>query len=106
MSNAWLFRGTGQVQGRKRIIHQYNTGLEFLRYGRIVLGDKGGSIDIDSQDEEIGFVCLKGNGNIKVEGKTFSLGKYDALYMPRESRCGITSQGAFDLNVSIPICTV
>ena len=97
MSNAWLFRGTHQVQGRKRIIHQYNTGLEFLRYGRIVLGDKGGSIDVDSQDEEIGFVCLKGNGSIKVESKTFPLSRYDALYLPRESRCTITSNGAFDL---------
>jgi 5-deoxy-glucuronate isomerase len=97
MANAWLFRGTHRVEGRKRIIHQYNTGLEFLRYGRVVFGDKGGSSDVDSQDEEIGFVCLKGSGNIKVEGKTFPLGKYDALYVPRESHCRITSQGAFDL---------
>jgi 5-deoxy-glucuronate isomerase len=97
MANVWLFRGTHRVEGRKRIIHQYNTGLEFLRYGRIVFGGKGGSIDVDSRDEEIGFVCLKGYGNIKGEGKTFSLGKYDALYIPRESRCSITSEGALDL---------
>ena len=97
MANAWLFRGTQRVQGRKRIIHQYNTGLEYLRYGRIIIGETGGSIGVDSQDEEIGFICLNGNGTIQGEGKTYTLSKYDALYLPRESRCTISSNGAFDL---------
>ncbi len=97
MANAWLFRKTDRVQGRKRIIHQYNTDLEFLRYGRIVFGERGGGIDVDSQDEEIGFVCLGGSGSITVEGKTFSLGKFDTLYIPREIQCRISSQGRFDV---------
>ena len=97
MGNAWLFRGTHQVQGRRRIIHQYNTGLEFLRYGRIVLGQEGGKIDIDSADEEIGFVCLGGNGSIQAGGEAYQLGRYDALYLPRETRCTVTSKAKFDL---------
>ena len=97
MGNAWLFRGTHQVQGRRRIIHQYNTGLEFLRYGRIVFGKEGGNIDVDSKDEEIAFVCLNGNGTIQVDGKTHPLGKYDALYLPIETHCAISSKGAFDV---------
>lgn len=97
MANAWLFRGTNQVQGRRRIVHQYNTELEFLRYGRIVLGKGGEKIDVDSQDEEIGFVCLNGNGMIQVDGKSYSLNKYDVLYLPIGSRCTISSNGAFDL---------
>jgi len=97
MGNAWLFRGTDQVQGRKRIIHQYNTDLEFLRYGRIILGKGGGTVSVDSQDEEIGFICLNGNGTIQVNGKTHSLKKYDALYLPIGTQCTISSQGAFDL---------
>ena len=60
----------------------------------LYLEKRGDSIDVDSQDEEIGFVCLKGNGNIKVEGKTFSLRKYDALYIPRENRCSIYFTGS------------
>jgi 5-deoxy-glucuronate isomerase len=97
MGNAWLFRGTQRVQGRKRIIHQYNTGLEWLRYGRIVFEKGGNAIDVNSQDEEIGFICLNGNGTIQGEGKTYTLSKYDALYLPRESQCTISSKGAFDL---------
>ena len=97
MGNAWLFRGTDHGQGRKRIIHQYNTDLEFLRYGRIILGKGGGTVSVDSQDEEIGLICLNGIGTIQVNGKTHSLKKYDALYLPRESHSTIFSQNAFDL---------
>lgn len=97
MAHAWLFRGTHQVQGRKIIIHRYNTGLEFLRYGRIVLGSGGGKVDVESQDEELGFVCLAGRGTIRVNGQSFELGKYDALYLPRDGGCSICSDEAFDL---------
>jgi 5-deoxy-glucuronate isomerase len=97
MSDAWLFRGTHRIEGRKRIIHQFNTNLEFLRYGRIIFGEKGGQAEVDSLDEEIGFVCLNGNGTIQVDGKTYNLNKYDALYLPIEKRCIVSSKGAFDL---------
>jgi 5-deoxy-D-glucuronate isomerase len=98
MSSAWLFRGTDRIQGRKRIIHEFNTGLEFLRYGRIVLGPGGGEeVKVESGDEEIGFVCLAGKGTITTDGQTFQLGKYDALYLPRDSRCMIASSGSFDV---------
>lgn len=97
MNNAWIFRETLHVQGRRRIIHQHNTGLEFLRYGRIVLGKGEERVDIDSQEEEIAFVCLGGEGRIQVENQTFPLKKYDALYLPRESRCTLFPNGFFDL---------
>lgn len=97
MSNAWLFRGTNRVEGRKRIIHQYNTGLEYLRYGRIILGSGGGKLEVESQEEELGFVCLAGKGAIDTNGQTFHLDKYDALYLPRDSRCTVFSAEPFDL---------
>src|SRR5512136_2696708 len=97
MADAWLFRGTQRVQGRKRIIHQHNSGLEYLRYGRIVLGQGGGAVDVESLDEELGLVCLGGKGSIRVDGQSFSLGKYDALYLPRDSRCIVTSNELFDI---------
>jgi 5-deoxy-glucuronate isomerase len=85
------------VQGRKRVIHQYNCGLEYLRYGRIVLGQDGGRVEVESQDEELGFVCLGGTGAIRVDGQAYSLGKYDALYLPRDNRCTVLSETSFDL---------
>jgi 5-deoxy-glucuronate isomerase len=97
MANAWLFRGTNRVEGRRRIIHQYNTGLEYLRYGRIVCGPGGGMVTVRSEDEELGFVCLGGGGTIQVGGQTFPLGKFDAVYLPRDSQCVVASSGVFDV---------
>jgi 5-deoxy-glucuronate isomerase len=97
MANAWLFRSTNRVEGRQRIIHQYNTGLDYLRYGRIVFGPGGGTVTVRSEEEEVGFVCLSGSGTIQVNGKTFPLGKYDTVYVPRESRCVVASDAAFDV---------
>src|SRR5574342_401603 len=97
MAHAWLFRGTQRVQGRKRVIHQYNTGLEYLRYGRIVFWRGGGKVELESQDEELGFVCLSGTSSIATDGQAFTVGRYDALYLPRDSRCTVSSAGAFDL---------
>lgn len=97
MESAWLFKKTHRVRGRRRIIHQYNTGLEFLRYGRISFEQEGGSVEVYSQDEEIGFVCLNGNGIIQVDGKDYLLKKYDSLYLPLDQSCRIFSTGQFDL---------
>jgi 5-deoxy-glucuronate isomerase len=97
MAHAWLFRGTHRDQGRRRIVHQYNTGLEYLRYGRIILGQDGGKLEVESQDEELGIVCLAGQGAVEADGQRFQLGKYDALYLPRESRCSVFSHQGFDL---------
>jgi len=93
--NAWLFRGTHRVQGRKRIIDDKNTGLEFLRYGRIVLEDDG--LVVPTEGEEMVLLCLNGGGEIKTGGQSYTLGKYDALYLPRDWECTVASTGFFDL---------
>lgn len=97
MANCWLFRGTHQVKGRKRLIDQNNTDLKFLRYGRIRLEKGDNPINIESGSEEIGLVCLNGEGAVEINGKSFKMTKYDALYLPIQSRCRILSEGLFDL---------
>ena len=97
MSQAWLFRQTHQVKGRKGVIDQSNSGLKFLRYGRIVLPGGKPPIALDTKEEEIGLVCLQGEGKVEVNGQSFGMKKYDALYLPRQSNAQVTSSGAFDL---------
>lgn len=92
---AWLFRGTDKVQGRKGIIDQTNSGLEFLRYGRIVLD--GGDLTVATEGDEVAFLCLNGEGEIKTGGQVYTLGKYDALYLPRDSECTVLAARFFDL---------
>lgn len=100
--NVWLFRGTNRVEGRKRIIDQNNSGLQFLRYGRVVLN--GGEIGVATEGEEIAYMCLNGQGEIRTGGQSYTLGKYDALYLPRGWECTITSTGFFDLaEIAAPV---
>lgn len=97
MSQAWLFRQTHQVKGRKRLIDQSNTGLKFLRYGRIVHSGGEPPLAIDTQEYEIGLICLRGEGKVEINSQSFGMKKYDALYLPRETSARLTSSGTFDL---------
>ena len=101
-SNAWLFRGTGRSRGRQRLIDQSNSGLEFLRYGQIVID--GGTIPLATLDEEVVLLCLNGSGEVALAGESHLLGKYDALYLPRGCECEVASPGFFDLaEISAPV---
>ena len=97
MSNSWLFRKTHRVKGRKRLIDQSNTGLKFLRYGRIIITGGRPPIAFDTKEEEIGLICLEGEGKVEVNGENFGMKKYDALYLPRQTSVRVTSSDAFDL---------
>ncbi len=97
MSNSWLVQKTHQVKGRKRLIDSSNTGLKFLKYGRIVLQEGKKPISLNTGDEEFGLICLRGEGEIEVSGQRFGMKKYDALYLPMQSSCRITAQEYFDL---------
>ncbi len=103
MSNdAVMFRGTHKVRGRKRFIDDTNSGLEFLRYGRI--GLDGEELTVEAGDEERGFLCAGGEGTIEVAGESHGLGKWDALYVPRDQPARIACAGPFDLiEIAAPV---
>ena len=114
MNHAWLFRQTHQVKGRKRLIDPSNTGLQFLRYGRIVLSGGETPIAFDTKEEEIGLICLRGEGKVEVSGQSFGLKKYDALYLPRETKARVVIIGRFRFGrmrgpgfpeISGPVCS-
>ncbi len=97
MNHSWLFRKTHQVSGRKRLIDSSNSGLQFLKYGRIVLREGENPISMETGRDEVGLICLGGEGEIEVGGQHFSMKKYDALYLPIQGSCRIHSRGFFDL---------
>ena len=99
---AWLFRGTDRVRGRCRIVDDATSGLKFLRFGRIVL--QGDSLSFATGTEETVLLCLKGKGEVRVAGSSYGLGKYDALYVPRDSECQVRCSDLFDLaEISAPV---
>jgi len=87
--------GDPSGSGKETHYHQYNTGLEFLRYGAF-FWPEGGKIEFESEDEEIGLVCLGGNGSIQAEEKPILLaGTMPST--PEGDTVHVTSKSPFDL---------
>jgi 5-deoxy-glucuronate isomerase len=97
MGHSWLFQRTHLGSGRKRLIDSSNTGLQFLKYGRILLREGENPISMETGGDEVGLICLKGEGEVEAGGQRFSMKKYDALYLPIHVSCRIHSKGFFDL---------
>lgn len=97
-----LFRGTHRGHGRRRIIDRHNSDLEFLRYGRIVVG--GGELAFDTGGEEMALFCVNGDGAVIADGTEYRLGRYDALYVPLGTQVVVRAEAAFDLvEVAAPV---
>jgi 5-deoxy-glucuronate isomerase len=95
-----VVRDTASRRGRNISIRPGETAARHLHYGRIVLD--GESLTFDTEGRETGLIGLKGNATVEVEGQSFEVGQYDALYVPRDTR--VTINGACDLaEVAAPV---
>jgi len=79
-----VVRNTGSRRGRTQAIAPGSKAARFLHYGRIVLDGGDAPIGFDLGERETGLVCLKGSATARAGGESFALGKYDALYVPRD----------------------
>lgn len=90
-----VYRATHKGTGRRRIIDETNSDMQFLRYGRIA--PDGAPIAFNTGEEEMALFCVGGSGTIAAGGETYALGLYDALYVPRETAVEVASAGGFDV---------
>jgi 5-deoxy-glucuronate isomerase len=73
-----------------------------LHYGRVTTDAGDEALAFETGTHETALVCLKGEAEISVGGETYRLGRYDALYVPRDSRVEV--RGACDLaELSAPV---
>ena len=93
----WLVKNTGKQKGRHSYINPANSELKFLSYGRIVLEQSSGQIQVDSGENEIAFVCLKGNAYFMINQRKYTTGKHDAIYIPGNTSCLIGTESKVDL---------
>ncbi len=95
-----VVRDTASQYGRHISIRPGDTAARHLHYGRIVLD--GDSVTFDTEDRETGLIGLKGKATVEVDGQTYTVGQYDALYIPRGTR--VTVGGTCDLaEVAAPV---
>ncbi len=95
---------THEGKGRRTAVAPGATAARYLHYGRITLAAGDAPITFNSEDHEVGLICLNGKATVKTEGETFDLDRYDAVYVPRDSEIEVAAPEGCDLaEVSAPV---
>ena len=84
---------THEGRGRRTAVAPGQTAARYLHYGRITLDAGDGVLSFENGTHETGLVCLKGSAEVTAGGETYSLTRYDALYVPRDSRVEVRPGG-------------
>ena len=100
-----VVRNTASGKGRTRSVAPGPTSARHLHYGRIILDEAGAPVSFSTADHETGFIVLGGSASITADGKAFEMGRYDALYAPRDCAIEVRpSRGGCDIaEISAPV---
>ncbi len=96
-STTCVVKGTNKTKGRTLSVSPGETASRNLFYGRIILEAGDAPVAFETAERETGLICLKGTGMVKTGDQEFTLNRYDALYVPRDSQIEVSSEGEFDL---------
>lgn len=80
-----VVRNTASHRGRHLSVTPDTTAARHLHFGRIVLVAGDEPIAFHTEDRETGLICLRGSATIEIGGARHELGRYDALYIPRDT---------------------
>jgi len=102
-----VVRDTASRKGRTMAVTPGVSPTRHLHYGRIILDAGDGPVAFGTGDRETGLICLAGSATVDVDGASHTLGRYDALYAPREASVTVTAgpQGADFAEVAAPVTT-
>jgi 5-deoxy-glucuronate isomerase len=85
-----IVRNTAGHKGRTKAIEPGKTASRYLHYGRIILDAGHSPQHIATGEMETALICLRGTATVRAEDGTHVLGRYDAVYIPRDSAVDIT----------------
>jgi 5-deoxy-glucuronate isomerase len=97
MTERMVFRKTNDRAGRHISVTPQNSTNHHLCYGRIILGDGMRSVTFNTFEKEACYIVLSGTVSITVGGECFNLGRYDSLYVPRDSAVQIRTDANADV---------
>jgi 5-deoxy-glucuronate isomerase len=92
-----IFRKTNAQLGRHISVTPANSSMRHLAYGRILLNASHPTESFSTGNREAGFIFLSGQASISVDGDTFELSQYDAIYIPRDSAVTVTTNSSVDI---------
>jgi 5-deoxy-glucuronate isomerase len=92
-----VFRRTNAHKGRHLSVTPANSATRYLSYGRIRLDAGVPEVSFDAGGEEVGLVCFQGSASVTVDGRPFTVGRHDAMYIPRDSRVVVKTDAEADI---------
>lgn len=99
-----VVKGTNKNKGRTISVAPGTTAARNLHYGRIILDAGDDPLVFETADHETGLICLNGKATVTTGGESFTLGRYDSIYVPRDSRIEVSTTDGCDLaEVSAPV---
>ena len=99
-----VVKATHKQPGRTLSVSPGATASRNLFYGRIIIAAGDPPIAFETGERETGLICLNGSANVAVDGSPFTLNRYDALYVPRDSKVEVAASDGCDLaEVGAPV---
>jgi len=95
--NKFIVRDTAKKIGRNIMMTPKNTPLKALSCGRIILNQKHNRAAASSKGREVSLICLKGDGEIAVNGHVYGVKPYDTLYIPPGFEYEVRTPSTVDL---------
>ena len=92
-----VVKETHKTKGRSLSVEPGKTASRNLHYGRIILEAGDEPLVFETSHRETGLICLNGSAKIVTGDDSFSLSRYDAIYIPRDSNVTVSTEGGCDL---------
>lgn len=99
-----VVKQTHLERGRTNAVSPGATASRNLHYGRVRIDAGEPAIEFETGTHETGFICLNGIANVSTRDTAFTLNRYDALYVPRDSQVKVETIEGCDLaEISAPV---
>src|SRR3982751_3520231 len=99
-----VVKATHKQPGRTLTVKPGETSSRNLYYGRIILKAGDSPLSFETETRETGLICLNGSATVKTGDESFTVNRYDSLYIPRDSKAEVSTTGGCDFaEVAAPV---
>src|SRR6185312_2325919 len=95
--NQWLFRNTASKKGRVISITPQNSEFVAISAGRIILDKEVPKAEGKNEGQETTLLCLHGSGRVTVGGNTYTVSRFDGVYIGRGEKFVVETEESIDI---------
>ncbi len=97
MQHPWLVHNTASKKGRTISVTPENSEFQYISAGRIILDSSVPTVTARNEGSETTLLVLNGNGRVKVGDRTWTVGRFDGVYVPRSEEFTVETDGSLDI---------